>query len=186
MYVYCPSSDVYVHHGPQISHAPELVKFISELPKAERLVAHDTSSRSSIHSPVAGPSSMPSTNGPVSLFVTSSGLDAIFMSSDPLQNILGRDSHCIYSHLYHHGIPSHGLSVVQARQAVVFHLLSGMCATKLPNGSLVLPHHRCISVSTDFDSPQHMSYAAHSILISAALSQDKIDVVANVLNVAVM
>jgi hypothetical protein len=53
------------------------------------------------------------------------------------------------------------------------------------NGSLALPHHGCVSASTDFDSPQHMSHVAHSILISAALSQDKIDVVTDVLNVAV-
>lgn len=70
--------------------------------------------------PSAGPSSVRTTSGPFSPFV-SSGIDVLFTSQDPLQNVITGNLYCVYSHLELHGITSHGLSSVEARQALIYH-----------------------------------------------------------------
>lgn len=73
------------------------------------------------------------------------------------------------------------LKYSQARQPIVYHSLSGMGATRLPDGGLALPHVGCKSSASQFHSPQHMSHAVHSIILSACFTDVQLAVVARVL-----
>jgi hypothetical protein len=62
-------------------------------------------------------------------------------------------------------------------------LLSGMCATKLPNGSPAMNHIGCLSAASSFLSPTHMSHATYSIVLSACLSDDHSSLVCGAMNI---
>ncbi|KAJ7939012.1 hypothetical protein B0H13DRAFT_1851180 [Mycena leptocephala] len=169
-------------HPMQFSLAAQSVVPIH--PPPVPIVGHTTKNKgkSVCASVPAGPSTLNQSSGPVSPFP--SGLDVLFTLNDPLQNIIAGDLYSVYSHLSHHGIPVQGLSVGQARHAIIYHLLSGMCATTLPDGSLAFPHVGCKSSAAAFSSPQHMSHAAYSIILSASLPATHLNVAAAALGVS--
>ena len=129
----------------------------------------------------AGPSNLSIPSGPISPYVT--GLSNYFVSPYPFQNILLGDHATVFAHLHHHGIPASEMTLSQARQALVIHLMSGMCATRHPNRLFALNHVGCVSVGENFTSPVHMSHAAYSIVLSAELNVNQTNVLAAAFNI---
>lgn len=68
---------------------------------------------------VAGPLVSRTYNGPISPLNNSCALDVLFTSPDPLRNIIVGDLYCVFATMDHHSIPSQGLTVLQARQALI-------------------------------------------------------------------
>ncbi|KAJ6626592.1 hypothetical protein B0H10DRAFT_1941616 [Mycena sp. CBHHK59/15] len=73
---------------------------------------------------IQGPSFSHSVFGPMFPLSLSMGLDALFLSSDPLTNVLSGDINCLRAHLDVHGILSSGSSDSTAKQVLASHLLS--------------------------------------------------------------
>ncbi|KAJ6611921.1 hypothetical protein B0H10DRAFT_1952703 [Mycena sp. CBHHK59/15] len=173
------SASAFLSPGVHAHHNYAMYASASSLPGVHAHQEHATYVSASSSSG-AGPSSVPVTSGPVSP-LASCNLDALFTSCDPLQNVITGDLYCVYSHLELRGIPMCSLNVVEARQAIVYHLLSGMCATKLPNGLPALPHLGII-LCTSFDNT-HLKTIASAINapsgsdVNAVLAQKRAELV---------
>ena len=176
--IYAPAH-AHLLHLPEYSH---LIHDASENSNYVRVNPPSILSGRLTSLSAAGPSNINRFAGPFSPFASS--LDVPFVSTDPSQNIFTGDRYLLNSHLNHHGIPTQRLSVDQARQAILYHLLSSMCAITLPDGTLALLHVGCRSLGGPFLSPRHMAHAAYSIVLSALLLASHLNIVSGALGVS--
>jgi hypothetical protein len=135
--------------------------------------------------PLQGPSLSQQISGLVFPLAPSLGLNGIFLSSNPLENVLVGDIYCLHAHLATHRLSPQGLSTFAARQVLVFHLLFGMSASSLPNGESAQSHSGCKTVASSFTSVHHMSYTACSVILSSSqLSDTQVKVLSSALGIA--
>ncbi|KAJ7506421.1 hypothetical protein B0H11DRAFT_1903795 [Mycena galericulata] len=104
-----------------------------------------------------------------------SDLDVLFTSSDPMRNILSGDLYTVFAHLDYHGIPSRGLGLDQARQALVYHLLSAIVARALGSSvagimSVLATRHRELVKSHSISNPLHDVFDGFERLSKSALT----------------
>ncbi|KAK7015084.1 hypothetical protein R3P38DRAFT_3572974 [Favolaschia claudopus] len=67
-------------------------------------------------------------------------LSDFFVSPNPHLNALSGHFSVVSQLMADHGIPISGLTDLQAREALVYHLLHGMCATRSHNGAAAVRH----------------------------------------------
>ncbi|KAJ7233269.1 hypothetical protein B0H12DRAFT_1028578, partial [Mycena haematopus] len=137
-----PMSAMYPSAPPYAMYTSTSPPFVPYMSAAPSFVTNPVSNDNNNESP-AGPSVVRRINGPVSPLI-SAGIDVMFTSTNPLQNVMLGELCHLKEHLRLHGIPSHGLGVDEARQAIVYHLLTE-CV--LPDSPMI--HMQCLMLGVD-------------------------------------